>query len=62
MPSEKACRKCHFITKENTCPVCGSKDLSVNWSGEVIVVDIEKSEAAKLLGIKIPGRYAINVI
>jgi DNA-directed RNA polymerase subunit E" len=62
MPSEKACRNCRFITKENVCPVCGSKDLSINWSGEIIILDVEKSEIAKLLNIKVPGRYAISVV
>ena len=62
MPAEKACRNCKFITKDNVCPVCGSKDLSPNWSGEIIILDVEKSEVAKLLGIKVPGRYAINVV
>lgn len=62
MVSEKACRRCHALTKENKCPVCGSTDLSVNWSGIAIIIDPENSEVAKLLGVKVPGRYAINVL
>ncbi len=62
MPAEKACRKCRAITRENRCPVCGSDDLSVNWSGMIIIIDPEKSEVAKMIGAKAPGRYAINVV
>ncbi|MGC8568570.1 MAG: transcription elongation factor subunit Spt4 [Nitrososphaeria archaeon] len=62
MPQEKACRNCRYITRESVCPVCGSKDLTMNWSGQVIILDVENSEIAKALGVKVPGRYAINVV
>jgi DNA-directed RNA polymerase subunit E" len=62
LPTEKACRKCRAITRESKCPVCGSDDLSINWSGMIIILDVEKSEVAKMIGTKVPGRYAINVV
>ncbi len=59
----KACRRCHAIVERDAdkCPYCGSRDLTEDWEGMVIVIDPEKSEVAKLLGITRPGRYAIKV-
>jgi len=28
----------------------------------IIILDVEKSEVAKMIGTKVPGRYAINVV
>ena len=59
----RACRKCKSLIPKNTvrCPVCGSTDISDDWDGIVIVIDVEKSEIAKKLEITKPGRYAIKV-
>jgi DNA-directed RNA polymerase subunit E" len=59
----KACLKCRALVtiEAETCPVCGSKDFTTEWSGVIIVFDPEKSAVAKLLGIKTPGRYAVKV-
>ncbi len=59
----KACIKCKFLVPPDTekCPNCGSESFSFDWSGMVIIVDAEKSEIAKMLGIKQPGRYAIKI-
>ncbi len=59
---DKACRVCHFIISQgNVCPICGSTDLSTKWSGYIKILNAEKSEIAKKLGIKVNGTYAINV-
>lgn len=57
-----ACRKCKFITggEEKKCPACGSAELSDEWSGLVIVLDVN-SKLAELIGAKREGRYAIKV-
>ncbi|RLG77095.1 MAG: DNA-binding protein [Thermoprotei archaeon] len=59
----KACTKCRFLvpTEVGKCPVCGNESFTENWAGMVIVIDVEKSEIAKMLGIKVPGRYAIRL-
>ena len=62
MPREVACRKCRALTTERVCPVCGSTDLSENWSGMIIIVDPERSEVAKVIGAKVRGKYALSVI
>ncbi len=59
----KACRKCHALVDKHAevCPICGSRDLTDDWEGMVIIIDPEKSVIAKELGIDKPGRYAIKV-
>jgi len=60
-----ACRSCKAIfaltpDKEKKCPVCGSRDISNDWSGLVIILDLNSS-IAKILGVSKPGRYALKV-
>ncbi|MCC6016962.1 MAG: DNA-directed RNA polymerase, subunit E'' [Desulfurococcaceae archaeon] len=59
----KACIKCRALVKpeEEKCPICGSNEFTFEWSGIVIVLDSEKSEVAKMLNIKTPGRYALKI-
>ena len=62
MPArERACRECKFITMKNRCENCGSTNLTQNFSGMIIIIDEEKSEIARELGIKKKGSYAIRV-
>jgi DNA-directed RNA polymerase subunit E" len=57
-----ACRQCHYIvsTKEKACPKCGG-ELSEKYSGMIIVLEPERSEIAKLVGINAIGSYAVRV-
>ncbi len=59
----KACRQCRALVEidEEKCPVCGSTQFTKFWRGMVVIVDPEKSEVAKIMGIKYPGRYAIAI-
>jgi DNA-directed RNA polymerase subunit E" len=59
----KACRKCKSLVDKNAtvCPICGSRDLTDDWEGLVIIIDPENSQIAKMLGIEKPGKYAIKV-
>lgn len=60
--AELACRICKLITSNViVCKSCGSSDLTKNWYGYLIILDPEKSEIAKSLGIKNPGKYALRV-
>ncbi|HDN74459.1 MAG TPA: DNA-directed RNA polymerase subunit E'', partial [Archaeoglobus sp.] len=36
-------------------------ELTKEWYGYIIVIDPEKIDIAKRLGIKIPGKYALRV-
>jgi DNA-directed RNA polymerase subunit E" len=57
-----ACKDCRFIihTKEKVCPKCGG-ELSEKFSGIIIVLEPERSEIAKLVGLNATGSYAIRV-
>ncbi len=56
----RACKNCRRITEEETCAVC-KVGTSQYWSGYLAVIDPDKSEIAKRLGIKTPGQYAMKV-
>ncbi len=59
----KACRRCKALVPREAeqCPICGSKDFTMEWEGIVIILDVEKSQVARMLGITKPGRYAIKL-
>jgi DNA-directed RNA polymerase subunit E" len=57
---EKACRDCHRIVESAVCN-CGSNSTSKDWSGYVVIVDVEGSEIAEKLKINKEGRYALKV-
>ena len=63
MAKMKACKKCNSIVLgEEVCPICKTHNhLSKNFSGMVIVRDIEKSKIGRKLNVARPGRYAIKV-
>ena len=57
---ERACKTCRRLVKGNVCPICKASDLTRNWKGVLLVVDVE-SDIAKEAGITAPGKYAIRV-
>ena len=60
MISLKACKNCRTITDQNKCPRC-SGEVSREWQGYLVVMDPEKSEIARKMGINASGRYALRV-
>lgn len=59
---EKACKNCRVIIAQGeVCPMCGSSDLTSKWSGYVVILNAEKSELAKKLGISANGTYALSI-
>ncbi len=59
---EKACKNCRLIIAQgDVCPLCGSTALTTKWNGHVVILNAEKSEIAKRLGIKVNGTYALNI-
>jgi DNA-directed RNA polymerase subunit E" len=59
---EKACKVCRLVISHgDVCPSCGSKELTTKWSSPVIVLNAEKSDVAKRLGLKMNSTYAINI-
>jgi DNA-directed RNA polymerase subunit E" len=58
----KACRDCHLISEDvEKCPACHGANLSKDWSGFVVVVDVPHSVIAKKMQIDQPGKYALKV-
>lgn len=59
----KACKSCKALAplEAQTCPVCGSSDFSEEWSGMIIILDPDRSQIARALGITKPGRYAVKI-
>jgi DNA-directed RNA polymerase subunit E" len=67
-PVLRACKNCMFIEEQTnewkakgyTCYRCGG-ETTTEWQGLLAVVDFEKSEIAKRMGISENGRYALRV-
>lgn len=59
--TDKACKNCRMISAGPVCPNCKSTNFSDDWTGLVVVLDAMNSEVARLMGIKVPGRFAIRV-
>jgi len=59
----KACTRCKLLVPHEVgvCPSCGSSTFTEAWSGMVVIVDVERSQLAKALGIGKPGRYALKL-
>jgi len=60
MKNRNACKNCHLITVKDRCPYCSEKTVK-RWSGYVIIRDPSKSQIAKKMNIKRPGKYALKV-
>ena len=50
-----------IVSEGSQCPSCKSTELTEKFSGQLIVMDPEKSEIGKRLEVKAPGRYAIKI-
>jgi len=61
MAKEKACKSCRVIYTGTKCPLCGSSESIDTFKGKVNVLDPDKSEIAKKIGIKTKGSFAIKL-
>lgn len=59
--NRKVCKSCKIFVKGGTCPLCKGTNLSENWKGRIFIMDTEKSEIAKKIGVTVKGEYAIKV-
>ncbi len=60
--AEKACRTDRLIISQgDVCPICGQSNLTSKWSGYIVILNVEKSEIAKKLGLKMNGSYALHL-
>ncbi len=63
---KKICKRCKSIVDGNKCndPACGglqSGQAAQSYKGRISIVDANKSEIAKKIGLKYAGEYAIKV-
>jgi DNA-directed RNA polymerase subunit E" len=58
---KKVCKSCKLFFEGETCPICKSSQFSTNWQGRIHILDAERSEIGKKIGIKVKGEYAIKV-
>ncbi|MCL5262340.1 MAG: DNA-directed RNA polymerase subunit E'' [Candidatus Marsarchaeota archaeon] len=59
---ELVCKNCRIIISHgDKCPLCGSTDLTSRWNGYVIMLNVDKSDIAKKLGLKVNSVFALNV-
>lgn len=59
-PVYKACKDCNFLSEDESCPRCGGQTTK-EWQGMVAIIDFEKSDIAKQMGITANGKYALKV-
>jgi len=58
---KKVCKKDKLIYEGSVCPLCKSDQVGQSWKGRIYMVDANKSEIAKKIGITTKGEYAIKV-
>ena len=57
----KVCKHCKLFYEGSECPKCHSKDVATSWQGRLAILDKDKSDIAKKIGIEKDGEYAIKV-
>ncbi|MCK5547530.1 MAG: DNA-directed RNA polymerase subunit E [Thermoplasmata archaeon] len=55
-----ACKNCGLISEGTVCPKCNNQ-MSKDWQGYVVIIDHNRSEIAKKMGVSIEGRFALRV-
>ena len=58
---KKVCRKDKLLFEGSICPLCKGDSFGESWKGRVYIIDANKSEVAKKVGITVKGEYAIKV-
>ena len=58
---KKACKKCKIFVEGDECPICKGNQFSMNWQGRLNILDSNKSNISKKIGITVKGEYAIKV-
>jgi len=58
---KKVCKKDRLFVEGSECPICHNSNFTETWKGRINIIDAEKSEIAKKVGIEVKGEYAIKV-
>tara|TARA_Y100000034_G_C6854017_1_gene387800 strand:- start:333 stop:518 length:186 start_codon:yes stop_codon:yes gene_type:complete len=59
--SKKVCRECKMFVEKDVCPNDKTNKFTDNWKGKIVIIDVNKSEIAKKVGITAKGEYAIKI-
>lgn len=57
---KKVCKNCRLFVEGNNCPICNGNQFGSSWQGRINVLDANKSDVAKAIGITVKGEYAIK--
>ncbi|MBI5798161.1 DNA-directed RNA polymerase subunit E'' [Candidatus Woesearchaeota archaeon] len=58
---KKVCKKDRIFVEGAVCPLCHNSTFTETWKGRITILDAEKSDIAKKVGIDVKGEYAIKV-
>ncbi len=61
MGKKKVCKSCKIFVEENECPICKNAIFSNTWKGRIAVLNTDKSNVGKKIGVKVKGEYAIKI-
>jgi DNA-directed RNA polymerase subunit E" len=61
MIKKNVCKNCKMFYEGNTCPGCKSSQKATTWKGRINVLNPNKSDIAKKMGIEVKGEYAIKI-
>ena len=61
MAKKKACKTCKRLIDGNECPACKTSSFANSWQGRISILDPEKSEIGKKVGLKEKGEYALKI-
>ncbi|MBR9677362.1 DNA-directed RNA polymerase subunit E'' [Candidatus Woesearchaeota archaeon] len=60
MSKKKVCKVCKVFVTGEQCQLCKGNQFSNNWKGRVTILNVEKSEIAKKIGVTNNGEYSIK--
>lgn len=61
MSKKKVCNRCKMFVEKDVCPNCNGNQFTDNWKGRIAIIDTNKSEISKKIGITMKGEYAIKI-
>ncbi|MCK5026285.1 MAG: DNA-directed RNA polymerase subunit E'' [Nanoarchaeota archaeon] len=60
MAKKKACKRCKRLIEGNECPICKTSSFANSWQGRISILDANKSEIGRKVGLEEKGEYAIK--
>ncbi|MFA5141383.1 MAG: transcription elongation factor subunit Spt4 [Candidatus Woesearchaeota archaeon] len=61
MSKKKICKTCKLFVDGDKCPICNNSNFASAFNGRMYILDPNRSEIAKKIGIKAKGEYAIKI-